>query len=805
MDSETLQHARFYLSKGLHPIPVEYRGKRPQVKWEKYQTTPPTDAELVSWFGGGGQPRNIGIVLGRGKFAVDFDGPGAEQLLTAAGVTLPEDAPRSITGNGFHVFFSAPTDIGDRVALLAAPSGKPAIDIRGRGYVVAPPSVHASGHVYAWEQRPDTLPAAPQALLDLLERPLARPQSHATASAPSDLTWVTDALQGVGEGRRDATCARLAGYYLSKGLPEDVVRASLYAFADRCTPPFSHADVDKTVLSVNRRETAQAAAAGTDSSDPTAPFQILGYNQGGYYYLPRGSRQVVELRAEQHSKLQLLRLAPMSHWERAYPSKAGPVWDMAANALIRRAEAIGVYDTARVRGRGAWWDTDHAVLHLGDSLITDGVSTPIYAVAPGRYIYEAASPMPVDLGDPLTADAANQVVQIAEMFTWERPISARLLAGWCAVAPICGALTWRPHVWVTGPAGSGKSWVMDNYIKPLLGGVGLSVQGETTEAGLRQTLGHDARPIVFDEAEGQNERAQMRIQNILNLARQASSETGAVIIKGSPLGAAKVYRIRSCFAFSSIGVGVQQHADATRVSVLSIEKRDVSTDPDAADRFARLQVSISSTITEDFVRRFIARSIRLAPVIRANARTFATAGAAAIGSQRMGDQVGALLAGAYSLYQDGLITPDAAATWVTAQDWTEQRSVQEETDEASCLRRILEHVIHVQTRSYVGQRSIAELIRIAGAEEDGENVSRAAASEILGRHGIRVDNNVLVQHFTISSSHTAIARILDGTPWRTSWARVLRRLPGSMATTAPVRFGPAGRGRGVEIPFSEVE
>lgn len=792
--SLTLEYAQAYLDQGFRPFPLSPRSKIPLKGFElkKYQTEAPTDADMVKWFASG--KNNVGLLLGRGVIAVDLDGEGAEEALQAAGVTLPDMAPRSRTAGGFHVLLEANT--GDRVNLLKSTARdaagallKPLIDIRGVGYIVAPPSIHPSGHVYEWDIRPiglDEIPKAPESLLTLIKNgPVPLPGQAATPSKAPE--WVSTALKGVGEGQRDATCARLAGYFLGKGIPADIVRTQLYSFGAGCTPPFSRADVDKTVASMSRKDAAGQAAAVTAHA---AEFQILGYNQGGYFYLPRGSRQVVELRAEQHSKLQLLRLAPLNFWEHEYANKKGVDWDMAANALIRKCEAVGVYDTSRIRGRGAWWDTDHAVLHLGDQLVTAGRALPIMDVPAGRYIYEAAAPMPITFTDPLDSGSAHSVVEIAELFNWERPISARLLSGWCAVAPICGALPWRPHVWVTGPAGSGKSWVMDRFIRPLLGDVGLAVQSETTEAGLRQTVGHDARPVVFDEAEGgDDQRGQQRIQNILALARQASSESGAAIVKGSPLGIAKTFRFRCCMAFSSIGVGVDKHADATRVSVLSIEKRS---DP---VRFARLQTMVADTLTEDYVRRFIARSIRLAPVIRENARVFSTAGAAVIGSQRLGDQVGVLLAGCYSLFADDVISASAAHEWVEEQDWSEQKGVQDETDESACLRRILEHVTHVQARTYSGQRSIGELIKIA-SEASGDNINASEANAFLWRNGIRVDFGT----FTISNNHTAIAEILRNTSWLRGWARVLRRIPQAEPTAGTVRFG-AGRGRGTMIPM----
>lgn len=803
---ETLALARYYLELGLHPFPLGVRSKRPPARfqWSKYQTEAPRLEDLSKWFGAG--ERNVGLPMGRGRLAVDLDGAEAEEQLAAAGVELPVDAPRSITAHGAHVILAVDEPIPNSVELLAAtekrPDGKPVwqVDIRGDGgYIVAPPSVHETGHVYRWERRLDrAVPAAPGALLALIHQKASRThEDRAGAAIRRDTRtpapkWLTEALRGVRKGLRDVTCAKLAGYYLGKRIPKDVVIQTLNAWAALCQPPFPADQVLKCVASVDRKE----RVATPDPSGGSA-FQILGYNHGSYFYLPRDGQQVVDLRAEQHSKLNMLRLAPMQYWESAHADRKGVAWDMAANELIQKCHLAGVYDTTRVRGRGAWWDEDEgAVLHVGDALVVKGHRQPLRV---GRYIYEAAAPIEIDTDNPLTSDQANRLAQVAELVSWKRPISARLFAGWCAVAPVCGALRWRPHIWVTASAGSGKSWVIDEIARKLLRTIGLPVQSATTEAGIRQTLGHDARPITFDEIEGSDERAQARIQSVLELARQASSETGAVVVKGSALGVAKTYRIRSCFAFSSIGVGVDKHADATRVSVLELE-RFPGTKEERAAHFKKLTDLATEVITEEFSRRFIARSIQMAPTIRANAATFATAGAAVIGSQRMGDQVGALLAGAYSLYEDDQITPAKAREFIESQDWTEQQDVQDATDELRCLHRVLEHVVRVQTGKGAAERSVAELIHATEHGKDG-HILPDDAEAVLGRVGVRVDREAGdVEYFTVSNSHTAVAEVMAGTPWALGWPRVLRRLAGARPTDGSVRFG-AIRTRGVEIPL----
>jgi hypothetical protein len=252
--------ARAYLALGLHPIPCAPRSKRPLVKWEPYQTEPPLLDELDVWWEET-PDANVALVLGRGTFAVDLDGgEAAERLLAEHGITVPAGAPRSQTAHGYHVFLAADGPMPDRVGLLRTPDAQAAVDIRGRGIVVAPPSIHPAGARYEWVV-PLTLPLplTPPALLTLIRSHQA--ESRSDPAQPREArggigsSWVLEALRGTPEGQRDATCTRLAGYLLGKNLDAETVTTLLTeTFARRCTPPFPEGEVRKCVQSIARRE-----------------------------------------------------------------------------------------------------------------------------------------------------------------------------------------------------------------------------------------------------------------------------------------------------------------------------------------------------------------------------------------------------------------------------------------------------------------------------------------------------------------------------------------------------------------------
>lgn len=537
-----------------------------------------------------------------------------------------------------------------------------------------------------------------------------------------------------------------------------------------------------------------------DYDDEPEPYRALGYDHGRYYYLAGRAMQVVELSSSSHSKLNLMSIAPLNFWQMNYAAKNEVSWDMAANALMRQCENAGVYDSDKLRGRGAWFDGGRSLLHVGDRLIVDGESRSLTDPSV-RYIYEAAPPLHLEIENPLSNKEAHEFVKLCQMLQWEKPVNGLLLAGWIMLAPICGALTWRPHIWITGAGGTGKSWVQSNIVVPCLGNTAIQPQGVATEAGIRQALGIDARPVTFDEAESEDQQAAQRMQAIMSLARQASSETGGSIIKGSANGRAMSYRIRSMFGFSSIGVGVQQYADKTRITVLSMAIDQGKSEEQRAADYKALQAKASDLLTEEYCGRLRARAVNMIGAIRENAKTFAAAGAAIIGSQRLGDQIGTILAGAFALHSNALISIEEARAWVEKQDWSDETSLHEVKDEQSCMAHIMQKVVRVSGQYTTTERSIGELVKLASdALEDDAVLKRADADDFLLRIGIKIiDDGVLV-----SNNHTGIKEILRSTPWAAEWGRILKRLPGAKPHKQE-RFGAGGSARSTFIPIEFFE
>jgi hypothetical protein len=123
---------------------------------------------------------NIGLATGHRFDVLDVDGPDGEQAIRALAAEhgLRSSGPLVRTGGGGWHYYLRPTGLGN-----PTPRDLGGVDWRGRGgYVVAPPSSHASGHFYRFLAGRDLdTPAGevPAVLLERLQRQpperLARP------------------------------------------------------------------------------------------------------------------------------------------------------------------------------------------------------------------------------------------------------------------------------------------------------------------------------------------------------------------------------------------------------------------------------------------------------------------------------------------------------------------------------------------------------------------------------------------------------------------------------------------------------
>lgn len=130
------------------------------------------------------------------------------------------------------------------------------MDIRADGgYVVAPPSVHASGALYEWQFTPGLDGWDALAEYQLKE---ASEDGSPLACSGFDLSGVNTLLTTapVEPGQRNVTLARLAGQWLAQGMEAETCLLAALGWNSTLSSPLPPEEVRRTVDSVCRRKRA---------------------------------------------------------------------------------------------------------------------------------------------------------------------------------------------------------------------------------------------------------------------------------------------------------------------------------------------------------------------------------------------------------------------------------------------------------------------------------------------------------------------------------------------------------------------
>lgn len=524
--------------------------------------------------------------------------------------------------------------------------------------------------------------------------------------------------------------------------------------------------------------------------DPLETVRPLGHNRGVYYFFPRAAGQIVALSSTGMSKIQnLYMLAPRPFWESHY---GGPdisdskICAFASAHLVDACHQKGIFEPESTRGVGAWIDRGRVVVNTGDAVVCDGQSVHP-AEFRGEAVYESG-PRVIDLGhEPMRNREAVRLREVCRRLNWKRSMYADLLAGWLVVAPVGGALGWRPHIWITGRSGAGKSTVLEEIVCQVLGAIAIRRDGGTTEAGVRKALGSSGRPFILDEAESETAQDRTQMERIIFLARRASS--GGVVENFNAS-----FQARSCFCFSAINPRIEQNADKGRITQLEL-MQDVSPDRDA--RFDDLLRLIHDVVTPDFSDRLFARTVALMPSLLENARTFSLAASASLGNKRTGDQLGPMIAGAYSLTSSHTISYDDAKAWIERQEWDWSLGGDEDSDAHKLVTHIMTSRVRYDVGGMTRESSIGEMVGMASSSDAP---GHDAAVQGLKGYGIRVDGDRIM----IANQSPQLRKLLENTPW-IPWGRTLSDHPGSDNNGGKTQyFAPGLISKCITIPLSSI-
>lgn len=513
-----------------------------------------------------------------------------------------------------------------------------------------------------------------------------------------------------------------------------------------------------------------------------------GYIKKRYFFFPRSTGDIEEFTLPELSNDgSYYHLAEDTFWKSffAEPEKVTgkEVVSFFKPLVIRLCKRVGKFDPDRVQSVGVWREKSGTVVaNMGDRLYVPGKGFLEHSEYESDKVYVSAPrSLNIDIEPMRNADAVK-LRNICESLSWKYKISGSLLAGWIYASILSGSLRWRPHIFITGGKGSGKTTVMKYIVKSILSGWSTNADGGTTGAGFRRKLGNQARPVVSDEMETETKKQRDIADEVLTLARQSSS--------GAEYANAYVdITVHSCFCFGGINPNIKHGADKDRITELELVK---DREEGWRQRWKEREREIKNTFSGDYGRRLARRAIDNAESYLYNVEVFEDALSSMLGDSRSAEQFAPMIAGLYGLHSTGKVSQDRAVEWVREQDWDffyqEDDGSDAEKMVAHLMTALADHtVLDKTTRVPVSDLIVAVKNRDTGYD---------AARQSLGRYGIRVDGDWLV----VANSKSRIGELMKDTGW-TVPKNTLGRYPGAESVGA-TRFASGVVSRGIKIPLA---
>jgi hypothetical protein len=305
------------------------------------------------------------------------------------------------------------------------------------------------------------------------------------------------------------------------------------------------------------------------------PFSFLGYDEKYHYFLPKDQNIPIKIsRGNVALKNNIQEIAPLGWWFSRFEreTKSGVCLDESAAITWLRKCSIrkGIFDNDAILGVGPHRDGDKIIINTGRNLTIFGNGTIDYTEYDGPLVFCRSRFHFEITGNPWGREQRKQFVEAVKTFNFEKNYMLVALVGWCAVAPFASILTRRPHIWITAKKGTGKSFLIENIIEPLLGSFLIKSEGKTTEAAIRQATGRDCRPVIIDEF-GINSKFDIAtIENVLGLARSAYG--GYEILKGTPSQEVIHFRTKMMFCFAFTETYLSNAANASRIVIIRLKQ-----------------------------------------------------------------------------------------------------------------------------------------------------------------------------------------------------------------------------------------
>ena len=270
------------------------------------------------------------------------------------------------------------------------------------------------------------------------------------------------------------------------------------------------------------------------------------------YSTQKGLREI----STKVNKEELLLIAEKDYWKKFYEYKGQPYWARISEMILSSCLHKD-FDYNKIRFSGIYLDKKNIVINTGNKII--GKTSSRYTYLLNHRNDHAYFPTPKD--HTLNLEKQAYIMALLDQLNFKNKCDVFFLMSWIAIAPFFRCLEYVPHLTINGQSSSGKSWIVDHFIKRMLKPFNPIefYKGITLPAFLRK-IKFKTSICFFEEMENT-----LDYEEWLNVFRLATTSSNPKIEKAmGQTGSVITYPCKFIGAISSITSFVKQDQDVPR-------------------------------------------------------------------------------------------------------------------------------------------------------------------------------------------------------------------------------------------------
>lgn len=527
---------------------------------------------------------------------------------------------------------------------------------------------------------------------------------------------------------------------------------------------------------------------------PDGGWEPAGYDlNGNYVVLSRKTGQLMTLRAQDLEEKKLVLMLGQSILDdhrQLNPKTKDEEFskDDLLECIQESCDAMGLFDSTRVRGPGLYREGEDLVVNFGDHVATSDGQPRLTAPLRTGSAYQSGPALGFSMQTPIASgkDIAS-LVHAMNSFGLRRSGDAKLLMGWLAMAFYGPVLAHRPIVAITAERGAGKTTMLE-FFAQLLGPQAMRRDGVPTVAQVIYELDKRPAALLVDELEARRSKV-VAVENFLETLRIGFSNASGHRLSRVIGGKQRYFNAPAGVLVAGIGLPAFNPATESRtvrICLNALEKDSQATYQPLFDSAREHEtMELGSRVRRMLLTRW--------PVMR-DAMNAIRPMLITLGHEsRSADKYSPLIAGFLAMTCDAVPSIEELRELLTELELLKPHEQVVERDADVCLRVLLDRKVavfipNVEKSSSKVHLTIREMVQ---AIVNGPEETRKPLTMQMEEFGVRPIWNRADKAWKLavcaSEHHNGMRRLMQRTDWALGgWKDVLLRMPGAESTVQKV-------------------